>query len=70
MIPTPYLKPFSTQGGTLYVFPSVSKDLTRTLVSNDYEFKFSHFACLNLPDISSGNNLDDSDADKKLYIST
>lgn len=70
MIPTPYLKPFSTQGGTLYVFPSVSKDLTRTLVSNDYEFKFSHFACLNLPDISSGNNLEDSDADKKLYIST
>lgn len=51
---TPFLKPMNTEGGTLYVFPSVSKDLTRTFVSNDYEFKFSHFACLNLPDLYSG----------------
>lgn len=63
---TPYLKPFNTQGGTLYVFPSVSKDLTRTFVSNDYEFKFSHFACLNLPDIYTGKY----ESDKGFYIDT
>ena len=34
---TPYLKPFNVEGGTLYVFPSVSKELTRTFVSSDYE---------------------------------
>ena len=73
---TPYLKPLSTQGGTLYVFPSVSKDLTRTFVSNDYEFKFSHFACLNLPDIYNGKYFEDGDSDptndlpKGLYLST
>lgn len=63
---TPYLKPFNTQGGTLYVFPSVSKDLTRTFVSNDYEFKFSHFACLNIPDIYTGKYK----SDKGFYIDT
>ena len=69
---TPYLKPFNPQGGTLYVFPSVSKDLTRTFVSNDYEFKFSHFACLNIPDIYTGVFSEDSDSDtfneKGFYI--
>lgn len=69
---TPYLKPFNPQGGTLYVFPSVSKDLTRTFVSNDYEFKFSHFACLNIPDIYTGVFSEDSDIDtfneKGFYI--
>ena len=68
MIPTPYLKKLKTQGGTLYVFPSVSRDLTRTLVSNDYEFKFSHFACLNLPDIKSGEYSDG--CERGLYLDT
>ena len=70
MIPTPYLKPLKTQGGTLYVFPSVSRDLTRTLVSNDYEFKFSHFACLNLPDIKTGKYGAESDLEKGFYITS
>lgn len=67
---TPYLKPFNVEGGTLYVFPSVSKDLTRTFVSSDYEFKFSHFACLNIPDIYSGVFSKDSNSDLPtgLYI--
>ena len=69
---TPYLNPFNDKGGTLYVFPSVSKDLTRTFVSNDYEFKFSHFACLNIPDIYTGVFSEDSDIDtfneKGFYI--
>lgn len=60
---TPYLKPFNVEGGTLYVFPSVSYDLTRTFVSSDYEFKFSHFACLNIPDIYPGSFSEDSDSD-------
>ena len=68
MTPTPYLKKFNTEGGTLYVFPSVSRDLTKTLVSNDYEFKFSHYACLNLPEIYSGAYT--SDMPKGLYIET
>ena len=68
MIVSPYLKKFTTQGGTLYVFPSVSKDLSRTLISNDYEFKFSHFACLNLPEIKQGKY--DATKDKGFYIST
>ena len=67
---TPYLKPFNVEGGTLYVFPSVSKDLTRTFVSSDYEFKFSHFACLNIPDIYSGVFSKNSDLPRGLYINT
>jgi len=73
---TPYLKKFNTEGGTLYVFPSVSNDLTRTTVSSDYEMKFSHFACLNIPDIVSGTYGEDSDSDptndmeKGLYLDT
>lgn len=60
---TPYLKNLNSQGGTLYVFPSVSQDLTRTTVSSDYEFKFSHFACLNIPDIFSGTAHDEAGSD-------
>ena len=60
---TPYLKNINSQGGTLYVFPSVSQDLTRTTVSSDYEFKFSHFACLNIPDIFSGTAHDEAGSD-------
>lgn len=51
MAVTPFLRPINANGGTLYVFPSASLDLTKTFVSNDYEFMFSHFACLNLPNI-------------------
>lgn len=68
MAVTPFLKRISNQGGTLYVFPSVSQDLTRTFVSKDYEFRFSHFACLNLPDIMSEKYSDG--LDKGLYLGT
>jgi len=67
---TPYLRQFNPQGGTLYVFPSVSKDLTRTLVSNDYDFVFSHFACLNIPDLYPGEYDPEEDDVKGLYLST
>ena len=52
---TPILDKLRTQGGTLYTFSSASKDLTRVFTSNDYSFKFSHFACLNLPDFRYGS---------------
>ena len=75
MIPAPYLKPIKKEGGTLYVFPSVSRDLTRTVVSGDYEFVFSHYACLNLPDILPGEydmtkEGSDEEMEKGLYLET
>lgn len=65
---TPYLKKFNTDGGTLYVFPSVSLDLTKTFASSDYDFKFSHFACLNIPDVCNGVYTDGDE--KGLYITS
>lgn len=64
---TPFLRSINTEGGTLYTFPSASKDLTRTFVSNDYEFKFSHFACLNLPNFRSD---DKNRQSKGIYLET
>ena len=51
---TPILKDPKSHGGTLYTFPSASRDLTRSFTNSDYEFAFSHFACLNLPDFRYG----------------
>ena len=52
---TPILKDPKAHGGTLYTFPSASRDLTRAFSNSEYEFAFSHFACLNLPDFRYGN---------------
>lgn len=52
---TPILKDPKPHGGTLYTFPSASRDLTRAFTNSEYEFAFSHFACLNLPDFRYGN---------------
>jgi hypothetical protein len=52
---TPILKDPRKHGGTLYTFPSASRDLTRAFTNSEYEFSFSHFACLNLPDFRYGN---------------
>lgn len=55
MITTPLITKIKTNGGTLYTFTSTSKDLTKVATNNTkYKFKFSHFACLNLPYIMSG----------------
>lgn len=59
---TPFLKNFNIgelndnvyTGGSLYVFPSASRDITNTFVSSEYDMRFSHFACLNLPVIKNG----------------
>ena len=55
---TPILKDPRTHGGTLYTFPSASRDLTRAFSNSEYEFAFSHFACLNLPDFRYGTFVD------------
>lgn len=55
---TPILKDPKSHGGTLYTFPSASRDLTRAFSNSDYEFAFSHFACLNLPDFRYGEYKD------------
>jgi hypothetical protein len=52
---TPILKDPKAHGGTLYTFPSASRDLTRAFTNSEYEFAFSHFACLNLPDFRYGS---------------
>lgn len=52
---TPILKDPRAHGGTLYTFPSASRDLTRAFSNSEYEFAFSHFACLNLPDFRYGD---------------
>lgn len=51
---TPILKDPRAHGGTLYTFPSASRDLTRAFSNSEYEFAFSHFACLNIPDFRYG----------------
>ena len=55
---TPILKDPRAHGGTLYTFPSASRDLTRSFSNSDYEFSFSNFACLNLPDFRYGTFTD------------
>lgn len=56
MVTTPLITKIKSAGGTLYTFTSTSKDLTRVATnSSNYQFKFSHFACLNLPYIMEGN---------------
>lgn len=52
---TPLLAPLREDGGTLYTFSSASRDLTRIFTDNRYSFSFSHFACLNLPDIKNSD---------------
>ena len=59
---TPILKDPKAHGGTLYTFPSASRDLTRAFTNSEYEFAFSHFACLNIPDFRYGSF---SDGDMK-----
>ena len=51
---TPILKDPRAHGGTLYTFPSASRDMTRAFSNSEYEFAFSNFACLNLPDFRFG----------------
>lgn len=54
---TPFIKPISTSGGTLYTFSSAAEDLTFSFNENPQrKFKFSKFALLKIPDISSNSD--------------
>ena len=65
---TPILKDPKSHGGTLYTFPSASRDITRAFTNSEYEFAFSHFACLNLPDFRYGKyEYSDSDSESDIY---
>lgn len=65
---TPILRDPKAHGGTLYTFPSASRDLTRAFSNSEYEFAFSHFACLNLPDFRYGNyECVDNDSESDIY---
>ena len=65
---TPILKDPKAHGGTLYTFPSASRDLTRAFSNSEYEFAFSHFVCLNLPDFRYGKYVsNDSDSESDIY---
>lgn len=64
---TPILKDPKSHGGTLYTFPSASRDLTRAFSNSEYEFAFSHFACLNLPDFRYGKSIENKNF-KGVYL--
>lgn len=50
---TPFIRPIALNGGSFYIFPSALNHLILFLGGNeDYIFRFSTFALLNLPDIS------------------
>ena len=66
---TPILRDPRPHGGTLYTFPSASRDLTRAFSNSEYEFAFSHFACLNLPDFRYGGYYcDNNDNVSDIYV--
>lgn len=65
---TPLLRTPNKNGGTLYTFASASRDLTRAMTNNDYVFRFSHFACLNLPYIY--NTITGSDSGNGICLSS
>ena len=71
---TPFLNTLNTNGGTLYTFSSASRDLTRIFTDYRFDFSFSHFACLNLPNVRSingnKNNIDTliSGLEKGMYL--
>lgn len=51
---TPFIRPINMQGGTLYVFPSASEDLTFSFNEDpNRKFRFSKFALAKIPDITN-----------------
>ena len=54
---TPLLQKLRDVGGTLYVFPSATEDIGLNLQSTTTGVAMSHFALLNIPDISIDNCL-------------
>ena len=56
----PIIRPLKIQGGTLYSFSSVNRDINQTLSeSTKYKFKFSKFVALNIPNLYNTEIVDD-----------
>ena len=54
---TPLLQKLRDVGGTLYVFPSATEDIGLNLQSTTTGVAMSHFALLNIPELSIDNCL-------------
>lgn len=65
---TPLVDTLRKQGGTLYTFSSAARDLTKVFTDDRYKFSFSHFACLNLPDIKNDLSDGTKGEEKGMYI--
>ena len=60
---TPLLQKLRDAGGTLYVFPSATEDIGLNLQSTTTGVAMSHFALLNIPDVSIDNCLKETTHD-------
>jgi len=53
---TPLVRTVQEQGGTMFAFASAARDLTRAQGDPDLKFEFSHYALLDLPDVTAPVN--------------
>ena len=60
MAKTPFIRPLQVQGGTFYTFSSAAEDLAFTFNNSVNKFRFSKFALLNIPDISTTASQDNT----------
>jgi len=60
MSSTPLIKSLQVAGGTLFATSSASNDLTFTLQNDTKKFRFSHYALLDLPNIDTPSNGENS----------
>ena len=61
---TPLIKKLNKQGGTFYTFSSAARDLSKCLGNSSLlEFRFSHFALLNIPDMVNVHSPNDNATD-------
>lgn len=68
---TPILKRLNKKSTTFYTFGSASNDLSKCLANTSTkEFVFSHFVCLNLPDIKNLQRQGDDDVSPSVPTSS
>ena len=53
---TPLVRTVQEQGGTMFAFASAARDLTRAQGDPDLKFEFSHYALLDLPEVTASVN--------------
>lgn len=53
---TPLVRTVQEQGGTMFAFASAARDLTRAQGDPDLKFEFSHYALLDLPEVTAPVN--------------